>query len=204
MWHGGNQWSGWNAFLSFFRHIAKMELPIYEKYRHWESAGIHGGPRIMHADFCMISDRPELLIVDDLNMPHCETGPFCRWRDGSSLYAIHGVYVPQWVVEHPERISVERIHAQPNEEVRRIMIERFGWERYLREYRASVINQRFNERDQQRETLYGLPDGTKRIIVSDPSTGRKYALGIPREIDTCEEAQNWMSHGLDSQAIHRS
>jgi len=94
---GGNQNSDWVAYLSFFRHVAKLKLPQYEKFQHYENAAIHGGPRIMHAEFCMISDRPEILTVDEQIRPHNDTGPFCRWRDGTALYSIHGVRVPAYV-----------------------------------------------------------------------------------------------------------
>ena len=84
----------------------------------------------MHPDFCMISDRPEVLLVDDQNRPHCATGPFCKWRDGSALYYFHGVRVPAWVIEHPEKITVEAIFAETNAEVRRVMCEIFGFRKF--------------------------------------------------------------------------
>jgi hypothetical protein len=124
MWHGGNQWSASDGFLSFFRHVAKLDLD-YSRWDHWEYLSLHSGPRIMHPKFCMISDRPEFLSVDDRNRPHCDTGPFCRWRDGSALYAVRGVRLPWWVIEHPERITVETIDQERNAEVRRVMIERY-------------------------------------------------------------------------------
>jgi len=130
MWNGGNQWSAWVSYLSFFRHVAKLPLD-YAKWNHYESAAIHGGPRIMHPDFCMISDRPEILLVDDQNRPHCDTGPFCRWRDGFSLYSVHGVRVPAWVIETPGKITVKKIESESNAEVRRIMIDKFGQSKYL-------------------------------------------------------------------------
>ena len=129
MWSGGNQWCQWDSYLTFFRHVAKLPLD-YDKYDAWETLARVSGPRIMHADFCIISDRPERLLVDDRNRPHCENGPFCRWRDGSALYAWHGIYTPRWIIEHPERITVAKIDAEQNAEIRRVMIERFGVARY--------------------------------------------------------------------------
>jgi hypothetical protein len=49
-----------------------------------------------------------------------------------------------------------------------------------------------------------MSNGQQRFVCVDPSTGRRYALGVPREITNCEEAQRWMSHDLDRFAIHRS
>jgi hypothetical protein len=135
---GGNQWSGYVSYLSFFRHIAKLDLPIYEKFQHYEKAAIHGGPRAMHKDFCMVSDRPEFIHMDEDNRPHCETGPYCRWRDGWSLWYIHGVKVTQQIVERPETLSVAQIRDEENVEVRRVMLKRFGAERFMAESNATL------------------------------------------------------------------
>jgi len=139
MWNGGNQWSGWPAWLSFFRHIVKPDLD-YSKFQHYEAAAIHGGPRVVHPDFCMVSDRPEILTVDDQNRPHNDTGPFCRWRDGFSLYAIHGVRVTRDIVENPEIITIDRINKEENIEVRRVMMARYGWNRYITDSGAKEIH----------------------------------------------------------------
>ena len=204
MYNGGNQWSSSCSFLSFFKDIVGLKLKEYEAYQHWEDLCVHSGPRIVHADFCMVSDRPEVLKIDANNLAHCETGPFCRWRDGSELYAIHGVYIPRSVVMHPDLQTIDQIKLEKNEEVRRIRIERFGWERFLKESGSKLVESRKNDRDAQQECLYLLDDGTKRFVCVDPSTGRRYALGVPSEIETCEQAQLWMSHGLDLYATHRS
>ena len=139
MWNGGNQWSDYPAFLSFFRHIAEIALD-YSKWEHYETLALVSGPRILHAKFAMVSDRPEVLTVDAQNRPHCDDGPFCRWRDGTALYAVHGVRVPRSVVERPETITVARIDAEQNAEVRRIMIERFGTARFMRESGAQALH----------------------------------------------------------------
>ena len=203
MWNGGNQWGQYASYLSFFRHVVKLDLD-YSAWSHYETLAIHSGPRVMHKDFCLISDRPAVLSVDAENRPHSDTGPFCQWRDGSALYSVHGVRVPWWVIEHPEQISPQTIAAQANEEVRRVMIERYGWVRYIKDSGAELLDARLNERDQQKEGLFELKDGTKRLVVSDPSTGRRYALGVPRGVATCQAAQDWMSHGLDSRATVRT
>jgi hypothetical protein len=132
-WQGGNQWSAYDSFLSFFDRVVGLDLPEYKAWRHWEQASLHSGPRIVQRDFAMVSDRPEILLVDDQNRPHCDTGPFCRWRDGSALYAVHGVRVPAWTIEHPELITVAHIDGERNSEVRRVMVERFGSGRYMLE-----------------------------------------------------------------------
>lgn len=53
---------------------------------------------------------------------------------------IHGVKVPEKVIFHPESITMEEITSEPNAEVRRILTERFGVDRYLVESNATLIH----------------------------------------------------------------
>lgn len=149
-WQGGNQWSAYDAYLSWFRHIAQLDID-YSKWDAWETLSLHSGPRLVHEDFCIVSDRPEVLLVDDRNRPHCDDGPFCRWRDGSALYSIHGVHVPAWILERHGDITIAAIEAEQNAEIRRIMIGKIGVERYTRESHAEVI-----DHDEEFGTLYRI------------------------------------------------
>jgi hypothetical protein len=140
MWQGGNQWSAYDSYLSFFRHVARLPID-YSAWEHWETLSLHSGPRIMHPDFCMISDRPEILMVDGEHRPHRDDGPFCRWRDGAALYSVHGVRVPAWVIEQPEKLTEQHIEDETNAEVRRVMLDRFGLARWLTETGTTVVSE---------------------------------------------------------------
>lgn len=182
MWDGGNQWSAWCSYLSFFRCIAKLDLP-YDRWQHYENAAIHGGPRIMHPDFCMISDRPEILLVDDQNRPHCDTGPSHRWRDGWELWHVHGVRVNERIVMRPDTLTADMILAEQNAEIRRVMLERAGFDRVLD--RMSVVDEgewTNMEGVSETATLYrlDLPGDEPLMVVrvECPSTGRVYLLRV--------------------------
>jgi hypothetical protein len=138
-WRGNNQWSGWAAYLSFFRHVAKLPID-YSKWDYYEKACIHAGPMFMHAEFCIVSDRPRVLKVDRQNRPHCADGPFCKWSDGFALYSFHGVRIPAWIIEKPERLTPALIGAEANAETRRVMIERYGQAKYLIDSGAKEIH----------------------------------------------------------------
>jgi len=47
------------------------------------------------------------------------------------LYFWHGVLVPAFVVVRPDLITTQHIAKEENAEVRRVMMERYGYERYL-------------------------------------------------------------------------
>jgi hypothetical protein len=202
LWQGGNQWGQFDSLLSFFRHVAQLPLD-YSKWAPWETLAIHSGPRIMHEHFCMISDRPERIMVDNNHEPHCEDGPFCRWRDGTSLYAIHGVRMPAWVVEFPEAVTVDHIDAEPNAEVRRIMMERFGFGRYFMESKSTLI-----DFDASPVVDGGAPrmlveDSRKEkwLVGTDGGTNRVYTMSVPQSATTCAEAHRLISGFNESNII---
>jgi hypothetical protein len=132
-------WGGTQAYISGMRDVIGLRLPQFEPYQAWEDCALLGGFRVMHEEFCIVSDFPCELHVDGQNRPHNDSGPSHRWRDGWALYHVHGVRVPQDVIEHPESITVQRIADESNAEVRRVMIERYGVARYLLDSGAQVI-----------------------------------------------------------------
>ncbi len=139
MWNGGNQWSGWTSYLSFFRYIVKLDID-YSKWDCYEKLTELSGPRVMHEQFCIISDRPVALTVDARNRPHGEGVPFCKWSDGSALYSVNGVRVPAYVVNSPEKLTVTIIEGESNLEVRRVMIDVYGREKFILDSNSEIVN----------------------------------------------------------------
>ena len=176
MWQGGNQWSGYDAYLSFFQDVAELPLD-YSKYRHWRALAEHSGPRIMHPDFCMISDRPELLMVDDADRPHAEIGPFCRWRDGTSLYSWHGTRVPARWIEQRETLDAKEVIKSVDVEQRAAGAAIVGWPKMLNVLKAKVIDDS------------GSPDIGQLIELALPGLrerGRFLKAHCPRNGIICE------------------
>lgn len=139
MWNGGNQWSGWVSYLSFFRHVAKLDID-YSKWDCYEKLAEFSGPRMLHEKFCIISDRPEFLKINERNQSHNDKGPFCQWRDGTALYAINGVRVPAYVVKTPQDLTVEKIESESNLEVRRVMIDVYGREKFILDSNSQIVH----------------------------------------------------------------
>lgn len=193
LWQGGNFDAAQDAYLTFFRDLAKLDLD-YSRYKPWEQLARHSGPRMVHADFCMISDRPERLLTDERGRPHCDDGPFCRWRDGTGLYAVHGVRVPWWIIEHPDQITCAVIEAERNVAVRRVMMERYGLSRYLLDSGAKAVH------TDDWGTLYRKKLRDESLVMvkvtnatGDPLTGEfhDYFLRVPPRMRTAREAVAW-------------
>ena len=75
--------------------------------------------------------RPALRIVD--NRLHCEDGPAVSWPGGASYWFWRGVQVTEDVILRPQLIRPGQIAKERNVEVRRVLMERYGLNRFLRE-----------------------------------------------------------------------
>lgn len=70
---------------------------------------------------------------------HNATGPAME-SDVESRYFWHGVLVPAHAVVNPAQITQEEIRAASNTEVRRVLIERYGYERYLHDADLTLVD----------------------------------------------------------------
>jgi hypothetical protein len=77
--------------------------------------------------------RPELLESE---------GQVMLWSDRWGVYMQGGRRVPQWAIEAPQLLTVAAIQRARNRELRRMLIERYGWQRYLRDSGAETADRR--------------------------------------------------------------
>jgi hypothetical protein len=190
-YQGGNMWSAWDCYLTAARDILGLKLKSHAAYSSWESLAKLGGFRFMHSKFCMVTAFPEIIKTNEIGQPHNESGPSHQWPDGWSLWHINGVRVDEQIVMQPETQTIQQIHSEQNGDVRSVRIDRFGWTRYLKETNSKEIDINENDVDGTIEALYVTPDGSKKLVVPCP-TGRLFCLGVPKEIKTCVQAQNWL------------
>jgi hypothetical protein len=101
-------------------------------------------------DVAVLTERPTTVARDATGQVHSSTGPALRYPDGWELYAWHGVWVPRRVVLAPDSLTVQEILGEPDVDLRRVMIERFGMDRFVHEASAVVLDQ------DDRSTLYQL------------------------------------------------
>lgn len=100
-----------------------------------------------HWDFLMACDPWAQVHQETLGdqgrrrQPHRVDGAAISWADGWAVHALHGHQVPAWIIEQPERLTPQAIESERNAEVRRLMIERYGWARYMADGGAEVVDQ---------------------------------------------------------------
>ena len=183
-------------------HALMQEMPLFMTFK-------------QHVLICL--DRPTLKL-NDAGELHCDDGPAVTWPDGAAQYWVDGHALGalgRAIVNHPERLTLRDIKNERNEEIKRFAIERYGWERYLHEIGARVLDRRENWVDNTVEALVETVTTIKtpgwrlneiierdlvqrKMILSCRSTGRKYFLPVPVHLaPTCEAAQSWMARGTE-------
>ena len=108
--------------------------------------------------------------------------------------------VEPWIVEEPERISPGEIDAERNSEVRRVLMDIYGIERYLDDAGAvPFAHDAFG-------TLYRIAHRGQPSIVlvkvrnatpEPDGTWKDYFLRVPPDVLTPREAVAW-TFGLDA------
>ena len=202
LYQGGNMWGQYDSYLTACRDVLGLKgLKCWDKYKPWEEAAIHGSWRIMHPEFCIVSDFPERLEKDEQNRPHSITGPSHRWRDGFEFYYIHGVKLEKdlWEKIVSGKMTAEEVFAVENTEHRRIAYE-------IMDKTKMKALKNFQVLDEVKDDGHGYP---MKIIsfktqqydmpfiylnCFDPSTGREYFVETKEK--TCLSAKN-VSFGLD-------
>ncbi len=120
------------------------------------------------------------------SLPLSARGFRLRWR---------GVPISGRVAFHPETLTPQEALDEPNLEVRRVMIERMGYERFLEAAQAKQLDQDTDPGGERRllEIPLGIDEPLVILAVRDPSTGRQYVIRAPPRTRTCHEAAAWIA-----------
>ncbi|MFD9422942.1 MULTISPECIES: DUF6745 domain-containing protein [unclassified Streptomyces] len=150
----------------------------------------------------VISERPEVLHRDEAGRLDHGEGPALAYADGFALYAWRGMPVPAAFLAELATLTPQRIRAEENAELRRVMLEYYGYDRYLTESRAEPVH-----RDETgilwRISLDGDEDVVMvEVVNSTPEpdgTHRTYWLRVPPTTRTAKDGVAW-TFGIDGSA----
>lgn len=94
-------------------------------------------------EIIFVSERPTRIAIDDQNRLHHESKAALEYADGYAIFAWHGVRI-DWnqmhIITAPEQIMVKDIDAEVNQETKRVMLERYGIDRYLKDGKAKLVH----------------------------------------------------------------
>ncbi|MER7005737.1 DUF6745 domain-containing protein [Dactylosporangium sp. NPDC000555] len=154
-----------------------------------------------YANVAILTDRPDALHRDNVGRLHAAAAPALHYRDGYALHAWRGMPIPSDLVDRLAHLTHRQIADERNAELRRVMLEHFGYERYVRAAGAHKVAQddcgvlwRLNFADDEPLTMVEVinstpePDGTSRV----------YWLRVPPQTRTAREGVAW-TFGLTEQ-----
>ncbi|WP_066937510.1 DUF6745 domain-containing protein [Microtetraspora fusca] len=142
----------------------------------------------------LLCERPLELHLDDLGRLHRAEGPALLFADGFALNAWHGMPVPVGFGETMAALDPARIRGEDNAELRRVMLEHYGYDRYLADSGASPVHA-----DETgvlwQISLPGDEDVTMvEVVNSTPEpdgTRRTYFLRVPPWIVRARQGVAW-------------
>jgi hypothetical protein len=143
-----------------------------------------------YESIAFVSDRPAEIHFDAQRRLHCSSRMAVKFRDGWGVHAWHGLRVPAAIIEQKE-FSPDAIDAQPNAELRRVMLEReyggrSGFDLYLATRDARVIAADELHGRPRRLLEVNVAGATLRIIevingsLEPDGSRRKFHLGAMR------------------------
>lgn len=145
-------------------------------------------------DWIVAVPRPALSLVD--GRLHDPAGPAVSWPGGECYWFWRGLRVPRRVVEEPESLTVADVDREWNLEVRRVVLERMGFDRYVREAGGRVIAE--DERGRLWRCRPRAPEIEPLVFVEvenatrEPDgSARRYFLRVPLTVNTPHEAVAW-------------
>ena len=172
----GQHDAGWISFYSYFKEtigLEKQTTKLSGLFSLCESAGW----ALPHQNICWVSERHNVLVRDERGRLHCLDGPACAYPDGWAIYAVHGVRVPEYIVTCPQEITIEKINSEKNAEVQRVMIERYGEDRYIVDSGMSPVatDERFGD-IYLKEVEAGRPIAKIRLVNRSPEPDGSYRI----------------------------
>ncbi|MGY0020052.1 DUF6745 domain-containing protein [Streptomyces sp. YJ-C3] len=155
-----------------------------------------------YEDVAVVCERPTELHRDEAGRLDSATGPAVAFPDGFALHAWRGMPVPADFLAGLAGLTPQRIRDEENAELRRVMLEHFGYDRYLTESGAEPVH-----RDATgvlwRVRLPGDEDVVMvEVVNSTPEpdgSHRTYWLRVPPRTRTAREGVAW-TFGLHADA----
>ncbi|MFI8082231.1 DUF6745 domain-containing protein [Kitasatospora sp. NPDC086009] len=152
----------------------------------------------------LVSERPVALHRDEAGRLDRADGPALGFADGFALHAWRGMPVPADFLSGLGGVTVERIRTEENAELRRVLLEHYGYERYLADSGAEPLH-----RDET-GVLWRiqLPDDEAVVMVevvnstAEPDgTFRTYWLRVPPSTRTARAGVAW-TFGIPEAEYH--
>jgi hypothetical protein len=129
------------------------------------------------------------------SLPDALKGVQLRW---------HGVPITERIAFAPETITVDEIIDERNVELRRVLLERMGYQTFLARSQAEIMDEDEDPGGRRQLLRMALPEDEDLVVLSvkDPSTARAYVLRVPPSMQNCHQAAAWIA-GFENPGDYR-
>ncbi len=180
--------------LAFYAYLDAIGVDCSKLKGCWEAAK-HCGLWWSFKEVAVATPKPSVIRLDSEGRLHGEGEPVIVY-EGLSLYAYHGVILPEKYGKlHPNQWRSQWLLEEDNAEVRRVLIQRIGYERICQELGATELD------SWHEYTLIKIDNADVEPIyllkMTCPSTGFIHVLRVPPEDESAREAIRWINWGIE-------
>jgi hypothetical protein len=189
-------WSWWygcyDSWFSFYDCMSRLGIEEAKKLEPFFRIAQSCGRIWAYWRIAVLTERPKELHLEN-NVLHNLKGPSVVYPDGLRVYNVHGVRVPQFVVEDPKSITVKTIDDESNTEIRRVMIDQYGPAKFIQDSGSEKIDEHGADQLYRREVKNDEPILMMRLVDSTPKDGvnQMYWERVPPTIKTVLEGKAW-------------
>ncbi|KAB1145090.1 hypothetical protein F7R91_20480 [Streptomyces luteolifulvus] len=142
----------------------------------------------------VVCERPVALHRDEAGRLDRGDGPALAYPDGFALYAWRGMPVPAGFLAELRTLTPERLRAEENAELRRVMLEYYGYDRYLADSGARPVHRDETGTLWRIDLVGDEPVVMVEVLNSTPEpdgTQRTYWLRVPPTTREAREGVAW-------------
>jgi hypothetical protein len=194
--HGFANVTYWKYFDDHWAQTrALASLPFLVQVADCFAAGLYAAARWRHRDETrtILIERPRLRLAN--RRLHRANEPAVLWPDGSGRWYWNGIAVPAKLATNRDNLNAEQITRIHNQELRRVALERLGWQGFLETADAELRAQ--DDYGKLWSTQIRL-DGERAQVVEvvnatpEPDGSyRRYFLHVPPGLRTARDAVAW-------------
>jgi len=138
--------------------------------------------------------NPTAMRLDEVGRFHSDSAPAIEFADDYKMYFWQNIRLEEELITKPEVLTAKYIAGQPNAEVRRVLIDRYGSRKYLVESRATKV-----ATDSLGVLYYIFVPGQEKVALvkvanhtAEPDgTYKDYFLRVPPNTTTPREGIAW-------------
>jgi len=156
--------------------------------------GSDGCACLLFPHCCIVLENATVLNFDLAGRLNCDAGPALTFSDGYAVYGLEGSLVKREMVENPRWVTPKKIYNESNQEIRRLMLIRYGIEKFLVDSNAQKVHVDdfgvlFKKQlpDEEPLTFVKVVNST----ADQDGTYRDYFLRVPPWIETAHGAIAW-------------